>query len=162
MEGLRALRAGLPRGDSRRPTARADLYGSYLAAVAFASAGSGLHHKICHVLGGAFGLPHAATHAIVLPYVLAFNAPAAPDAAARIAAALGSVDAPTVCAACARSWTRRRALRDSACARTTSPRRSTPSCRRCRQQPAARRRRRLTALLRAAWAGRSDPGGARA
>ena len=68
-------------------------YGSYLAAVAFASAGSGLHHKICHVLGGAFGLPHAATHAIVLPHVLAFNAPFAAAAADRIAAALGSDDA---------------------------------------------------------------------
>jgi alcohol dehydrogenase class IV len=54
-----------------------------------------LHHKICHVLGGAFGLPHAPTHAVVLPYVLAFNAPYAPEAAGRIAAALGDAD-PTV------------------------------------------------------------------
>jgi maleylacetate reductase len=69
------------------------LFGAYLAAVAFASAGSGLHHKICHVLGGAYDLPHAATHAVVLPYVLAFNAPFAPDAAARIASALGTDDA---------------------------------------------------------------------
>jgi maleylacetate reductase len=65
------------------------LYGAYLAAVAFSSAGSGLHHKICHVLGGAYGLPHAATHTAVLPHVLAFNAPAAPEAATRITAALG-------------------------------------------------------------------------
>lgn len=86
-EGLRALATGLRDGD------RAGLqYGCYLAAVAFASAGSGLHHKVCHVLGGRFDLPHAATHAIVLPYVLAFNAPAAPDAAARVAAALGGSD----------------------------------------------------------------------
>ena len=56
------------------------LYGAYLAAVAFASAGSGLHHKICHVLGGMFDLPHAETHAVVLPHVLALNAPAVPDA----------------------------------------------------------------------------------
>ena len=62
------------------------LYASYLSAVAFASAGSGLHHKICHVLGGAYNLPHAQTHATVLPYVLAFNGPAAPDAEHRIAA----------------------------------------------------------------------------
>ena len=54
------------------------LYGAYLAAVAFASAGSGMHHKICHVLGGMFNLPHAQTHAVVLPYVLAFNAPTRP------------------------------------------------------------------------------------
>jgi maleylacetate reductase len=55
-------------------------------------AGSGLHHKICHALGGAFDLPHAQTHAIVLPHVLAFNAPAAPDATRRIAQALGRAD----------------------------------------------------------------------
>jgi maleylacetate reductase len=93
MEGLEALRLGLPGVVAGDTTATEQtLYGSYLAAVAFASAGSGLHHKICHVLGGTFGLPHAATHAIVLPHVLAFNAPYAPAASARIATALGSVD----------------------------------------------------------------------
>ncbi|NKX52432.1 maleylacetate reductase, partial [Arthrobacter deserti] len=51
------------------------------------SAGPGIHHKLCHVLGGTFNLPHAQAHAAVLPYVLAFNTPAAPAAAARIAAA---------------------------------------------------------------------------
>lgn len=69
------------------------LYGAYLSATAFASAGSGIHHKICHVLGGAYDLPHAQTHAIVLPHVLAFNASSAPEAAQRIAAALDSDDA---------------------------------------------------------------------
>lgn len=66
------------------------LYGAYLAAVSFASAGSAMHHKICHVLGGTFDLPHAPTHATVLPYVLAFNMSHAPEAAGRIAAAFGS------------------------------------------------------------------------
>src|SRR5699024_7947621 len=69
------------------------LYGAYLSAVSFASAGSGLHHKICHVLGGTFNLPHAQTHATVLAYVLAFNMDAAPEAANRIAKALGADDA---------------------------------------------------------------------
>ncbi|HEU5267415.1 MAG TPA: maleylacetate reductase [Jatrophihabitans sp.] len=93
MEGLRTLRAGLPGVLGGDPDATEQaLYGSYLAAVAFASAGAGLHHKICHVLGGAFGLPHAPTHAVVLPYVLAYNAPYAPQAAGRIAAALGDPD----------------------------------------------------------------------
>jgi maleylacetate reductase len=69
------------------------LYGAYLAAVAFASAGSGMHHKICHVLGGRWNLSHAQTHAVVLPHVVAFNAPAAKSAAARITTALGSGNA---------------------------------------------------------------------
>jgi maleylacetate reductase len=96
MEGLRALRTGLPGAhEGRADATEVALYGSYLAGVAFASAGSGLHHKICHVLGGAFDLPHAATHAVVLPYVLAYNAPYAPAAAERIATALGDTEPVT-------------------------------------------------------------------
>ncbi|MDH2412549.1 maleylacetate reductase [Nocardioides sp. CER19] len=91
-EGIRALAAGLPRvaRDGALEGVEQTLYGAYVAAVAFASAGSGLHHKICHVLGGMFDLPHAQTHAVVLPHVLAFNVPHAPDAEARIAAAFGA------------------------------------------------------------------------
>jgi maleylacetate reductase len=94
-EGLRALNAGLravkadPAG---LPGREQTLQGAYLSGVAFASAGSGLHHKICHVLGGMFDLPHAQTHAVVLPHVLALNGSAAPEAERRIALAL---DAPT-------------------------------------------------------------------
>lgn len=98
VEAIRALGAALPavhRDPHDLPGRERCLYGAYLAAVAFASAGSGLHHKICHALGGAFNLPHAQTHAIVLPHVLAFNADWAPVAAARIAGALGAPsDAP--------------------------------------------------------------------
>lgn len=92
-EGIRSLAAGLPKvvADPLDLEGREQaLYAAYLSATAFASAGSGLHHKICHVLGGAYNLPHAQTHAIVLPYVLAFNAPAAPEAERRIAASFGN------------------------------------------------------------------------
>jgi maleylacetate reductase len=94
-EGIRALSGALPavQHNPRDLDGRAELlYGAYLASSAFAVAGSGLHHKICHVLGGAYDLPHAQTHAVVLPHVLAFNAPAAPQAARRIARALGVAD----------------------------------------------------------------------
>jgi alcohol dehydrogenase class IV len=95
-EGIRALDAGLPlvvADPQGLPGREQSLYGAYLSAVAFASAGSGLHHKICHVLGGRYDLPHAPVHAVVLPYVLALNAPAAPAAERRIAAAFGSATA---------------------------------------------------------------------
>jgi len=95
-EGIRSLAVGLPKVvtdpfdlDGREHA----LYAAYLSAAAFASAGSALHHKICHVLGGAYNLPHAQTHAVVLPYVLAFNAPAAPEAERRIAQAFGTAHA---------------------------------------------------------------------
>jgi maleylacetate reductase len=92
-EGIRSLAAGLPKvvADPMDLDGREHaLYAAYLSAAAFASAGSGLHHKICHVLGGKYNLPHAQTHATVLPYVLAFNGPAAPDAERRIATAFNS------------------------------------------------------------------------
>lgn len=95
-EGIRALAAGLPQvadDPEALPGREQALYGAYLSAVAFASAGSGLHHKIAHVLGGRYDLPHAPTHAIVLPHVLALNAPNAPEAEQRIAQAFDSATA---------------------------------------------------------------------
>jgi alcohol dehydrogenase class IV len=95
LEGIRRLVPGL-RGAVARPLdadARASaLAGAWLAGEAFA-AGGALHHTLCHVLGGRFDLPHAELHAALLPYVARFLAPAAPDAARRLAEALG-VDDP--------------------------------------------------------------------
>ncbi|MGH3349905.1 MAG: maleylacetate reductase [Nocardioides sp.] len=93
VEGIRGLAAGLPLVAAAAESVEGiekTLYGAYLAAVSFTSAGSGMHHKICHVLGGMFNLPHAQTHAVVLPHVLAFNAPSAPEAEARMASAFGA------------------------------------------------------------------------
>ena len=103
-EGLRLLAAGVrgslsdPRDAGARATA---LTGAWLAGEAFA-AGGALHHKLCHVLGGMFDLPHAELHAALLPYTAAFLLPAAPDAGARIAAALAADDAATGIAELAR------------------------------------------------------------
>lgn len=96
VEGIRALAEGLPqivRDPQGIPGRDLALYGAYLAAVSFASAGSGMHHKICHILGGTFNLPHAQTHATVLPYVLAFNLNEVPGAQSRMAAAFGTDNA---------------------------------------------------------------------
>jgi len=105
-EGIGALAAGLARGDP------SDLLrGAWLTASAFAVTGSGLHHKLCHVLGG-MGMPHARTHAVVLPHVLAYNAPGAPEAAARVARALGVDDPVAGLQALARELGVPRGLRD--------------------------------------------------
>jgi maleylacetate reductase len=90
--GARALREGLDSGDHERL-----LYGAALAGWTFGLVGGALHHRICHLLGGAFDLPHAETHSAVLPQVAALNAPAVPDGAARLATALGAADlAPAI------------------------------------------------------------------
>ncbi|MBV8474392.1 MAG: iron-containing alcohol dehydrogenase, partial [Hyphomicrobiales bacterium] len=95
-EGVRALARALPVivEKPQDPDARRDaLYGAWLCGVCLGAAGMALHHKLCHTLGGAFDLPHAETHTIVLPHALAYNAPAAPEAAAAVAAAIGAEDA---------------------------------------------------------------------
>ncbi len=90
-EGVAALYRGLPviAADARNLEARTDaLYGAWLCAICLASTGVALHHKLCHVLGGSFDLPHAETHTVVLPQALAYNAPAVPDAMRQLARAM--------------------------------------------------------------------------
>jgi alcohol dehydrogenase class IV len=91
-EGIRALAHALPGlvADGHDLDARSRaLYGAWLAGTAFATAGSGVHHKVCHVLGGAFDLPHAGTHSVMLPHTTAVAAPRVTGSDERIAAALG-------------------------------------------------------------------------
>ncbi|WP_433163308.1 maleylacetate reductase [Kribbella sp. CA-247076] len=94
VEGARALAAGV-RQVLEQPSleARSNLmYGACLAGSAFASAGSDLHHKICHHLGGTYNLPHAETHAVVLPQVTRVKSTAVPRAKARLEHALQTAD----------------------------------------------------------------------
>ncbi|MDE2394100.1 MAG: maleylacetate reductase, partial [Burkholderiales bacterium] len=94
-EGIRASAAALAplQADAQDLAARADaLYGAWLCGTVLGSVAMGLHHKLCHTLGGSFNLPHAEVHTVILPHALAYNAPAAPQAMARIARALGAAD----------------------------------------------------------------------
>jgi maleylacetate reductase len=49
------------------------LRAAWMCGRALGSTQMGLHHSICHVLGGTFGLPHSAIHSAVLPYVVSWN-----------------------------------------------------------------------------------------
>ena len=97
-EAIARIAAALPRvvADPGDMQARSDaLIGAWLAGSCLGAVGMGLHHKLCHTLGGSFGLPHAETHTVVLPHAMAYNAPAAPEAMRQVAAALGArTDAP--------------------------------------------------------------------
>ncbi|MBG1233257.1 maleylacetate reductase [Aestuariivirga litoralis] len=87
-EGIVALAAALPAGDTEKA-----LYGAWLCGTVLGSVSMALHHKLCHVLGGTFNLPHSETHTVVLPQATAYNASAAPDAMLRIARALNAKSA---------------------------------------------------------------------
>lgn len=95
-DALRTLARALPdilQTPDALPARTDALRAAHLAGTALNLTTMGLHHKLCHVLGGAFGLPHAETHAALLPYVVAYNADAARDAMATVAASLGGPDA---------------------------------------------------------------------
>jgi maleylacetate reductase len=92
-DGIRALAHGLPAivKNPKEMEARSEcLYGAWLCGAVLGAVGMALHHKLCHVLGGTWNLPHAETHTVVLPHALAYNADAAPDAMRRIERALGA------------------------------------------------------------------------
>ncbi len=92
VEGARALALALPAAvdDGNDLAARSEaLYGAWLAGTALGSARMGVHHRLCHILGGTFGLSHAETHAAVLPYAVAFNQSVAHAELAPIARAVG-------------------------------------------------------------------------
>ena len=95
---VRRLSTALPGAvaDPADLTARGDaLVGAYLAGLSFAGAGSALHHRICHVLGGDYGLVHADVHSALLPYTIGALEPFATAELAPIATTLHATDAAT-------------------------------------------------------------------
>ena len=52
--------------------------GAWACGAVLGRVGMALHHKLCHTLGGSFELPHAETHAIILPHAIHYNAQAVP------------------------------------------------------------------------------------
>jgi maleylacetate reductase len=93
LEAIRLLTRALPRiaDDPADRDARTDaLKAAWLAGSCLDAVSMGLHHRLAHVLGGTFGLPHAETHTVLLPHTLAHHA-VKPE----IAEAMGVGDAPS-------------------------------------------------------------------
>ncbi|THK36546.1 maleylacetate reductase [Ensifer sp. MPMI2T] len=92
VEGLRAFKTALPKivEAPRDIEVRAEaLYGAWLCGAVLGTVGMALHHKICHTLGGTFDLPHAETHAIMLPHTAGYNAAAVSELLAPVAEIFG-------------------------------------------------------------------------
>src|SRR5438128_2088691 len=128
-DAARRFAAHLPRvvanGGDREARAEC-LVAAWLAGVVLAS-GTGLQHKLAHVLGG-LGLPHAEAHAIILPHVTRFNLAAArPGTPRRPRARSGAAPPPRPSARCAASRRRKRNAarsRRGACRRAPAPARA--------------------------------------
>jgi alcohol dehydrogenase class IV/protocatechuate 3,4-dioxygenase beta subunit len=95
LQAIRGITHALPT-IVERPSdvnARAELLESAWLAGTCLSVSMGLHHQLCHQLGGRFDLPHAETHTVMLPQVMAYMENEAPAALAKVAETLDVPDA---------------------------------------------------------------------
>ncbi|CAK7231748.1 hypothetical protein SBRCBS47491_008037 [Sporothrix bragantina] len=92
-EAVKSLSASLPAlmkdGDeAAEKKAQEDaLYGAWLCGMCLGNVSMSIHHKLCHVLGGSFNLPHGETHTAVLPHSLSYVAPKIGPVMAKLAEA---------------------------------------------------------------------------
>lgn len=72
--------------------------GQYIAGMGFSNVGLGIVHSMAHPLGALYDTPHGVANAIILPTVMAYNAPATGEKYRDIAKAMGveGVDAMTL------------------------------------------------------------------
>ncbi len=98
IHGLKAFGTAMPRlleAPSDLELREKTLRGAHACGAVLGRVGMALHHKLCHTLGGSFDLPHAETHAIILPHAISYNAAAVPELLTPINDVLGD-DAPGV------------------------------------------------------------------
>ncbi len=91
-EALPAFRDALPalaQDPQDREARSGALYAAWCCSTALGYVSMALHHKLAHVLGGSFGLPHAETHAVLLPHTTAYNEAAVGDLLKPIAQTFG-------------------------------------------------------------------------
>ena len=92
IESIKALRTALPdivKNPQDLESRTQAMYGAWLAGVCLGSVGMAIHHKLCHVLGGRYNLPHAHTHAVTLPYSVFYNQNTDRATMSELAVALG-------------------------------------------------------------------------
>lgn len=155
LEGIRSLREALPVivDEPGHVEARGQaLYGSWLCGTVLGTVGMALHHKLCHTLGGSFDLPHAETHAIMLPHTAAYNAQAAETELAPAADLFGG-DLGGGLHAFARSLGAPTALKDLGLAETDLERAADLAVQNPYWNPRPVERDAVLALLTRAWAG---------
>lgn len=160
-QGIRDLAAALPdvvsAPEDLAGRARA-LQGAWLCGACLGATTMGLHHKLCHVLGGALDLPHAETHAVVLPHVAAYNLEVGTAARDTVGRALGTDDPATALARLGRSLGAPTSLADLGVTRADLDLVAAEVLRAPYANPRPVDRPALDAILLAAWQGRQDAG----
>lgn len=158
VEGLKAFASALPRviDNPEDLEARGEtLYGAWLCGTVLGQVGMALHHKLCHTLGGSFDLPHAETHAIILPHAIAYNARAVPELLAPICDIFGDRNAGLALYEFAKTIGAPLALKDLGLREADVATAAELAVKKPYWNPAPVTRAAIEELLQAAWAG--DP-----
>jgi maleylacetate reductase len=110
----RALPGLLKRASASRDAAlhRELFEAAHLAGFALDTRSMGLHHAICHVIGGLTGIPHGIVNAVVLPHAIRANARLAPEAVAAVSEAFGIADLAAEADAIAKAYGLPRTFRE--------------------------------------------------
>ena len=156
IEGMRAFASGLPRiaaephdVDARGKT----LHGAWLCGTVLGQVGMALHHKLCHALGGSFNLPHAETHAIILPHAITFNERAFPSFWRRLPSCWTAITRASRSTGSRNRWEPPLALRDLGLAEDNLDRAAEIATENPYWNPQTVERYAIRALLQAAWEG---------
>jgi maleylacetate reductase len=156
ISGLAAFIEGLPAVlraphdlDARAFTQR----GAWACGTVLGQVGMALHHKLCHTLGGAFNLPHADTHAVILPHAIAYNARSAGALLQPICDLLGGTNAGAVLYDFAKALSAPMALRDLGLAEADLDRAADLATQKPYPNPHPVTRDAIRAMLQTAWAG---------
>ena len=93
LQAIRLVGKSLERAvrDGHDIDARTDMcWAEYMAGLAFSNSGLGMVHAMAHQLGGFYNTPHGVANAILLPYVMRYNAPSCKERYADVAQAFGA------------------------------------------------------------------------
>jgi alcohol dehydrogenase class IV len=156
IDGLASFVDGLPQvlaNPSDLAAREATLRGAWACGTVLGQVGMALHHKLCHTLGGSFGLPHAETHAIILPHAIAYNARAASAELQPICDLLGGENAGLALHGFAQKMNAPLALRDLGLQESDLDRAADIATTKPYPNPQPVTRDDIRALLQAAWAG---------
>lgn len=156
VDGLRAFIEGLPKvleNPMDLAAREATQQGAWACGTVLGQVGMALHHKLCHTLGGSFDLPHAETHAIVLPHAIAYNARAVATELQPICDLLGGANAGSALHAFAKAMNAPTALRDLGMKEEDLDRAADLATQKPYPNPQPVTREDIRALLQAAWAG---------
>ena len=156
IEGLRAFADGLPNVivDPTDLAAReATQRGAWACGTVLGQVGMALHHKLCHTLGGSFDLPHAETHAVLLPHAIAYNARAAAAELQPICDLLGGENAGLALRDFTKQINAPLALRDLGLRESDLDRAAELATTKPYPNPRPVTRKGIRALLQSAWAG---------